>query len=261
MTEIATIEAQEIHNMGFTANTPHNSKEETIEASELKYGTEVFITELANKANQFQDMSKRTDVYLYDLLQECYEDFSVISKASSNIASTAQTVLDKYCAKHGIKAGKDTKLLSKFMNCVFKGADRSKISTYSYVIKYAVKEKVAKGQLSNVIKKLGGIQKIKQASFTESIAKSKLTSASQLQKAQKSVGQTNLGTVEVPNAKAAISKLKTGDQVILIATISAERNFIIRAATAEESVISAALRAVTKSKKSETEKSTTETTA
>lgn len=254
MTKFSTADAQFTQVMGVTGNTVGKSTEEVIEAKELKYRTEVFITELVAKASDFQDMSKRTDMYLYELLQDCYEVFVVIDKESSNIASTAQAVLDKYCTKHGITKGKSTKLLSKFMNCVFKGADRSKISTYSYVIKYAVTNQIASGQLANEIKKAGGIQKIKEASFIDVTAKTKATLENNLQLAQTKVSQSSMGVVEIPIAMGAVSNLNTGDQVVLVATINADRKFVIRAATNDARVIKSAVLATTKPKKVATKK-------
>ena len=251
MTEQVTIQSTDLEKVAFTANTIGKPEVETIEATELKYRTEVFITDLVAKANLFQDMSKRTDMYLYELLQDCYEAFVVVSKDGSNIATTAQNVLDKYCAKHGITKSKDTTLLSKFMNCVFKGADRSKISTYSYVIKYAIKQKIAAGQLVAEIQLMGGIQKIKQASFQESVEKAQAKLEINLQVAQAKVDQTSMGIVDIPNAMGAVSKLSTGEQVLLIATINAERKFVIRAATNDANAIKMAVLATNKPQKPE----------
>lgn len=249
MNEQTTIDTNNTQAIGFTTNTVSESTEQVIEAKELKYRTDVFITELVTKASEFQDMSKRTDMYLYELLQECYEAYSVINKEGSNIASTAQEVLDKYCDKHRITKGKGTQVLKKFMNCVFKGADRSRISTYSYVIKYAEKHQIAIGQLANEIKKAGGIQKIKEASFSDVTAKTKATLESKLQEAQTKISQTSMGVVEIPMAIGAVSKLNTGDQVVLVATINAERNFIIRAAISDANVIKSAVLSTAKHEK------------
>lgn len=246
MTEQTTIDTNNTQSLGFTTNTVGKSTEQVIEAKELKYRTDVFIKELVAKATEFQDMSKRTDMYLYELLQDCYEEYLVINKENSNIASAAQEQLDKYCAKHGIPKGKGTKVLNKFMNSVFKGADRSKISTYSYVIKYAEKQQIAVGQLANEIKKAGGIQKIKVASFNDVTAKSKATLESKLQEAQTKISQTSMGIVEIPLAMGAVSKLNTGDQVVLVASINAERKFIIRAAISDANVIKSAILSTTK---------------
>lgn len=251
MTEQVTIQAADLEMVTFTANSLSKPDVETIEASELKYRTEVFITDLVAKANTFQDMAKRTDMYLYELLQDCYEAFVVISKEGSNIATKAQVVLDNYCSKQGIAKGKGTSLLGKFMNSVFKGADRSKISTYSYVIKYAVKHQVAKCQLVNEIVKVGGIQKIKEASFKDVAAKAKVKLESNLQEAQTKVSQTSMGVVDIPMALGAVSKLNTNDQVVLIASINAERKFVIRAATSDANVIKSALLAANKPPKAE----------
>jgi hypothetical protein len=172
MTEFATIEAQDTQILSVTSNTLTAAPVTEDDDSYRKYSTGVFITELVAKASELQDMEKRTDAFLYGLLQDCYEDFQVLSKQNSNLASQAQASLAKYCEQKGIKFGKDAKLMGKFMNCVFYGADRSKISTYSYVIKYAVKQQIAKGQLAAEIKRMGGIQKIKVASFVDVVATS-----------------------------------------------------------------------------------------
>lgn len=241
MTAFVTIEAQELQNLGFTANTVSESSAEDIDAWTLKYTTGLFIQELADKASEFQDMSKRTDAYLYSLLQECFEDFQILSQPSSNLASNAQAALDKHCKKNGIKFGAEAQLLGKFLKCIFVGADRSKISTYGYVLKFALKQNVAKGELANVIRAFGGIQKIKKASFVAISLKTKENTTKKLHAAQANLQRTVLGTVEVPLAKSAITKLKTGDSIVLIATIDNKRKFVIRALTSNESVINAAV--------------------
>lgn len=241
MTEFATIQAQEVQNLGITSNTVTGPKVEHIEAQTLKYTTGLFIQELADKANEFQAMSKRTDAYLYALLQDCYDEFQVLSQPSSNLASSAQEALDKLCKKKGIKITKQTTLLGKFLKYVFQGADRSKISTYSYVIKYAIKQNIAKETLAGEIERVGGIQKIKEASFVEAASKAKIKAEKKLQSANAKVKSTNLGTVEVPLARDAISNLKSGDSIVLLATIDDKRKFVIRAATSQESVVKAAM--------------------
>lgn len=248
MTEFSTIDAQATDSMSFNANVVGKQQEEVIDIAEMKFRTDMFIKDLVEKVAKFNDLSARTDNYLYDLLQDCYDTFAVISKTSSNIASVACEQLDNYCAKNSISGGKDIKLLSKFMNSVFKGLDRSRISTYSYVIKYGVSNNVAAGELAAEIKRMGGIQKIKEASFKEVAVKTKAKAEENLQQAQTKVSQTSMGVVDIPMALGEVSKLSTGDQVILIATITAERKFVIRAATSDATIIKSAVLAVSKPK-------------
>jgi hypothetical protein len=248
MTEFATIESQDVQNIGITTNTVSEPSAEIIDAWTLRYTTGKFIKELAEKAKKFQALSTRTDEYLYRLLQDCYDDFQILNEPSSNLASNANQILTNYCKTVGVKLGKDTQVLSRLLKCVFIGADRSKISTYSYVIKFGVKNKVAKGKLFEAIKLAGGIQKIKEASFSEISVKAKTKMEKNLQAALTNVLRTNLGTVDIPMAKSAISKLKSGASVVLVATIDDKRKFVIRAATSEDSVINAAVLAITNSK-------------
>jgi hypothetical protein len=248
MTDNTTIDTQASLTMGFTANVIGTQQEEVIEAAELKFRTDVFIKDLVAKVAELNELAARTDAFLYDLLQDCYDTFVVINKPNSNIASVACDQLDKYCTKIGIKGSKDIKLLSKFMNSVFKGLDRSKISTYSYVIKYGVKNNVATGALAAEIKRKGGIQKIKEASFKDVATKTKATVEDNLKKAQTKVSQTSMGTVDIPMAIGAVSKLKAGEQVVLIATINPERKFVIQAATSDATAIKSAVLAAAKSK-------------
>ena len=79
--------------------------------------------------------------------------------------------------------------------------------------------------------------------------KAKDKSAENLLKAQTEVEQTSMGVVDIPMAMGAISTLKTGAQVVLIASINADRKFVIRAATSEPSVIRSAVLAANKPKK------------
>lgn len=249
MTEFATIESQDSKTIGFTANTVTDSKVEIIDAWTLKYTSGLFIQELADKATEFQVMSNRTDEYLYALLQDCYDEFQILNEPSSNLASNAKEALDKLCKKKGVKVTSETTLLMQFLKCVFSGADRSKISTYGAVIKYAIKQKIAKGMLAEEIQRVGGIQKIKIASFSDAVQKAKDKSAKNLLKAQTEVEQTSMGVVDIPMAMGAVSTLRTGDQVVLIASINADRKFVIRAATSEPSVIRSAVLAANKPKK------------
>jgi hypothetical protein len=248
MTDNTTIDTQAALTMGFTANVIGTQQEEVIEATELKFRTDMFIKDLVAKVAEFSKLEARTDAFLYELLQACYDTYVVISNPSSNIASVACEQLDKYCSKNGITGGKDIKLLSKFMNSVFKGLDRSKISTYSYVIKYGIKNNVANGALAAEIKRTGGIQAIKKASFKDIAAKTKAKVEDNLQQAQTKVSQSSMGVVDIPNAIGAVSKLKSGEQVVLIATVNAERKFVIQAATSDATVIKSAVLAAAKPK-------------
>jgi hypothetical protein len=248
MTEFSTIDAQATDSMSFNANVVGKQQEEVIDIAEMRFRTDMFIKELVEKVAKFNDLSARTDNYLYDLLQDCYDTFVVISKPRSNIASVACEQLDNYCAKNSVSGGKDIKLLSKFMNSVFKGLDRSKISTYSYVIKYGVKHNITTGALAAEIKRMGGIQKIKEASFDDAVTNYKAKVDENFQKAQTIVSQTSMGVVDIPIAMGAVSKLSAGEQVVLIATINSERKFVIQAATSDATVIKSAVLAAAKPK-------------
>ena len=87
---------------------------------------------------------------LYSILTKCYAlDFSL--SGSEEYSKTRRSALNEYAKKQGYNFKHETLTVNKIVKCVFGDVQRSRISTYSKVLREAKKQKVAIADLAKFI--------------------------------------------------------------------------------------------------------------
>ena len=101
---------------------------------------------------------RTSNLELYGILAECLGYAGELTFAESKLRNAA---LDEFFKLRGYKYNAETPLASRVVKAVFGNIDRRRVSTYSLVLRQAIKEKIAPLSVANWIEEKGGIQEIK----------------------------------------------------------------------------------------------------
>jgi hypothetical protein len=101
---------------------------------------------------------RTSNLELYGILAECLGYAGELTFAESKLRNTA---LEEFFKSRGYKYNAETPVASRVIKAVFGNIDRRRVSTYSLVLRQAIKEKVSPLSLASWIEEKGGIQEIK----------------------------------------------------------------------------------------------------
>ena len=101
---------------------------------------------------------RTSNLELYGILAECLGYAGELTFAESKLRNNA---LEEFFKSRGYKYNAETPVASRVIKAVFGNIDRRRVSTYSLVLRQAIKEKVSPLSLANWIEEKGGIQEIK----------------------------------------------------------------------------------------------------
>ena len=114
---------------------------------------------LEEKRIKWESGTYRTsNLELYGILAEC---LGYSSELSFDNAKKRNAALEAFFKLRGYKYRAETPLATKVVRAVFGGIDRRRTSTYSLVLRQAIKEKISPLSLAKWIEDKGGIQEIK----------------------------------------------------------------------------------------------------
>jgi hypothetical protein len=202
------------------------------------YSKEVFDTLSAiNQQREKWEVGvyKKSNDELYSILQSCYAVDWAIAHAEDGAAEMRKGITD-YASKLGFSFKEGTPTMNKIVRCVFGNVKRSRISTYSLVLREAKRQKVAIDDIPQFIVNGGGVQEIR-------LSKSD-TYKSPKQKA--AVAQATAFADSIAVAKSSgLSKLADANfantPCLLLATQHANGTFAIHSVVRSQSALTAAL--------------------
>lgn len=119
------------------------------------------VDSLATEASAWEVgvYSKSNDI-LYSLIQKSYQLYKDLTNdADGNLKHRKQGLAD-YLALKGLSAYKDKPMPARIIRCVFGNKDRRRISTYTTVLKFIIKQGYAVTDVPAKIAELGGVQEI-----------------------------------------------------------------------------------------------------
>jgi hypothetical protein len=203
--------------------------------------TQVAATGLAaleEKRKQWETTVYRTsNQQLYALLAECY---AYGGELPFDQAKQRSLILADFCQSRGYVVKKDSPLLTRIVKAVFGNVDRSRISTYSIVLRTAQKEGIAADKLANWIEERGGVQKIKLARSASYVSPS-----AKAEQAKTTLTTTNNLAVAKSEVLSQLADADfMGEQCVLVAQQLADGSFAIKALTRSSTALTAALGAV-----------------
>lgn len=171
---------------------------------------------------------------LYGILAEClgYASITLSTKQAKDRAEA----LEEFFKTRGYKHSADMPLVTRIVKAVFGNVDRRRISTYSLVLRQAVKESITALDLPTWIEDKGGVQEIKLGHSATYVSP----------KAKAQIGKQYFdGKVTIGNAKSELLSHVAdaefmGTPCVLLAEQMADGSFDIKAVVRSTSVVNAA---------------------
>lgn len=212
----------------------NDNDSETFEPSELQVVMTLdrLITEREDwEANAYRVSNQQ----LYAILANCYALDMAITSATDGKNKLRSDVND-YAARMGFKFKNDTPLITRIVRCVFGNVHRSRISTYSLVLREAKRAQVSALEIPAFIEQAGGIQEIrlsKSENYVAPKAKAEIV--------KQAIEAACIGTVQPADLSAPAEATNEGGMCVLIATQLADGGFQLHAVVRSKEALSAAL--------------------
>ena len=196
------------------------------------------LADLETERETWEQGAYRTsNLALYAVLAKC---LAIAQADTPELAKQRNAGLEAFYKQRGYSYKKDAPPATRVVKAVFGNVDRRRLSTYSLVLREAIKQKVLATQLAEWIEQNGGIQEIRlsqSATFVKPAAK--------VEKAKESFDTLpELATVK----SEALSLLADGDFMgeccVLIAEQSANGSFVVRGFTRAGGAVNAAFAAL-----------------
>ena len=196
------------------------------------------LTQLETERVTWEEGVYRTsNQALYALLAKCL----LIAQADTpELAKQRNAELEAFYKMRGYTYKKDAPPATRVVKAVFGAVDRRRLSTYSLVLREAIKQKVLATQLADWIEREGGVQAIRlsqSATFVKPAAKVEMAR-------QSFATLPELGTVQ----SEALSLLADGDFLgeccVLVAEQAANGSFVVRGFTRADGAVNAAFAAL-----------------
>ena len=180
---------------------------------------------------------RTSNLALYAVLAKC---LAIAQADTPELAKQRNAGLEAFYKLRGYSYKKDASPATRVVKAVFGAVDRRRLSTYSLVLREAIKQKVLATQLAEWIEQNGGIQEIRlsqSATFVKPAVK--------VEQARQSFDTLpELATVK----SEALSQLADGefmgDCCLLIAEQNAEGAFVVRGFTRAGGAVNAAFAAL-----------------
>lgn len=199
--------------------------------------TKVLADLETERMNWEQGAYRTSNLALYAVLAQC---LAIAQVETPELAKQRNVGLEAFYKQRGYSYKKDAPPATRVVKAVFGGVDRRRLSTYSLVLREAMKQQVLATQLAEWIEQKGGIQEIRlsqSATFVKPAAK--------VEQAK----QTFDTLPELATVKSeALTLLADGDFMgeccLLIAEQNAEGAFVVRGFTRAGGAVNAAFAAL-----------------
>lgn len=174
---------------------------------------------------------------LYAVLAKC---LAIAQADTTELAKQRNAALEAFYKLRGYSYKKDAPPATRVVKAVFGGVDRRRLSTYSLVLREAIKQGVLAVNLAEWIEQNGGIQEIKLSQ-----SKSFIKPSVKVEMARK--GFDNLPALASVKSEA-MSLLADanhlGECCVLIAEQAADGSFVVRGMTRADGAVNAAFAAL-----------------
>ena len=190
-----------------------------------------------------QGVYRTSNLALYAVLAKC---LAIAQADTPELAKQRNAGLEAFYKLRGYSYKKDAPPATRVVKAVFGAVDRRRLSTYSLVLREAIKKRVQATQLAEWIEQNGGIQEIRlsqSASFVKPAAKVELAR-------QTFDTLPELATVKTEALTLLADANHMGECCLLIAEQAANGSFVVRGFTRAGGAVNAAFASLyTKPKK------------
>lgn len=135
------------------------------------------LAHIAKQREQWElNAYRKSNEELYAILQKCYAVDWAIAHAEIGATEMRKAITD-YAARLGFSFKEGTPVMNRIVRCVFGNVQRSRISTYSLVLREAKKRNIPIASIPQFIEEAGGVQEIrlsKSATYTSPKQKAEL---------------------------------------------------------------------------------------
>lgn len=208
--------------------------------SSIGYSEQVFtiLDTVANERAQWENnVYRASNNALYAILQKCYALDWQLSNAKVGVKAMREGI-NSYASKLGYKFKDSTPMLNRIVQCVFGNVHKTRISTYSYVLRAAKKQNKSIEEIPSFIENAGGVQEIRaKKSGTAKTPQEKLAIAT-----DKAFSEV-LAVVSNPELSKLADSNYAETECVLLATQQADGTFAINAVVRAKSAVNAALNA------------------
>ena len=174
---------------------------------------------------------------LYAVLAKC---LAIAQADTAELAKQRNAALEAFYKERGYSYKKDAPPATRVVKAVFGGVDRRRLSTYSLVLREAIKQGVLAVNLAEWIEQNGGIQEIKlKQSATFVSPKTKATLAK-----QEFDSLPELGSVKSEAMSLLADANFRGECCVLISEQAADGSFVVRGLTRAGGAVNAAFAAL-----------------
>jgi len=147
-------------------NTLTNAVETTVinnvvlnDEAQISFDANQPLLNLEAKRKNWEGSTYRVcNLELYGILAECLGYAGELTFAESKLRNAA---LEEFFKLRGYKYNAETPIASRVVRAIFGNINRRRVSTYSLVLRQAIKESVSPLSLASWIEEKGGIQEIK----------------------------------------------------------------------------------------------------
>lgn len=210
---------------------------QTVEKTNLTLGQETTqkLSNLVVEHDNWRDNAYKTsNEQLYGMLLKCYALYSEM-RGNDDAAKEMRKAVNDFAESKGYVFKASTHTITKIVKCVF-GVDRRRTSTYSLVLRAALKRDILNKDLIGFIQTGGGVEEIRLGSAGKG-----LSTKQKAQVAATTVVVNNLGTASGQALVEMLDAGKIGDNKVFIGAWQADGTVVLRAAIESETVLNAAL--------------------
>ena len=175
---------------------------------------------------------------LYSILQSCYTaEFGM--RGGETEAKERRDGLKAFASKLGFTFKDSTPTMNRIVQCVFGAVKRSRITTYSLVLREAKKQNIAVSDIPKFITENGGLQEIRLSKSDKYVSPKQ-----KVEKASGTIASKTLATVSSQTLSQIVDVEKVGELCVLLATQNADSTFTVKAVSHGKTAVNATLVAV-----------------
>lgn len=204
----------------------------------IAVGTTVALTNMeANRISWEQGAYRTSNQALYAVLAQCLAFCGELTIAEAKQRSAS---LESFYKERGYRYKKDLPLATRVVRAVFGDRDRRRISTYSLVIRQAIKENISITRFAEWVEERGGVQEIslgKSATYIKPANKAEIAKNNLKSK-------TPIGYAKSELISHLADAQYLGDMCVLLAEQQADGSFGVYAVLRQDGLVKSALAAL-----------------
>lgn len=194
------------------------------------------LAKLSEQRQTWESTVYRTsNEMLYSILQSCYSaEYGM--RGGEAEAKERREGLKTFASKLGFTFKDSTPTMNRIVQCVFGAVKRSRITTYSLVLREAKKRNIAISDIPKFITENGGLQEIRLSKSDKYISPKQ-----KVEKASGTIASKTLATVSSQSLSQIVDVEKVGELCVLLATQNADNTFTVKAVSYGKTAVNATL--------------------